>query len=201
MQISPRHIRKLAFRFEISGSLAFGRLGLCGLALALSACAGPGSRSGSVSPTALPTLAALPAIEREYAPNLECVPYARAVSNIPIYGDAWTWWDQAAAHYARGHRPAPGAVLVLRPTQKLKLGHLAVVTHVVDRRQVLITHANWGRGDTKPFIRRNMPVIDVSPDNDWSALRFWNEQTLAFGQVYPSHGFIYNGPSQMVASR
>ena len=28
-------------------------------------------------------------------PYLQCVPYARQVSGIQIYGDAWTWWDQA----------------------------------------------------------------------------------------------------------
>ncbi|MGC8159731.1 hypothetical protein ACP3WZ_24715, partial [Salmonella enterica] len=32
----------------------------------------------------------------------ECVPFARAASGIQIYGDAWTWWGQAAGRYRRG---------------------------------------------------------------------------------------------------
>lgn len=28
-------------------------------------------------------------------PYLQCVPYARQISGIQIYGDAWTWWGQA----------------------------------------------------------------------------------------------------------
>ena len=31
---------------------------------------------------------------------LQCVPYARDVSGIQIYGDAHTWWDQAQGRYA-----------------------------------------------------------------------------------------------------
>lgn len=198
MGISFRTIQLLWRGFRNCHSASWRLPGLASFALLLSACAGTASHPGPAMPS---SIAALPAMEREYAPNLECVPYARAVSGIPIYGDAWTWWSQAAGSYHRGHRPEPGAVVVLRPTQKLKLGHLAVVTHLIDRRQILVTHANWGRGDTKPFIRRHMPVMDVSPDNDWSALRFWNEHTGAFGQVYPSHGFIFNTPPQRMASR
>ena len=41
-------------------------------------------------------------------PYLQCVPYARQVSGIRIFGDAHTWWDQAAGHYARGNRPKVG---------------------------------------------------------------------------------------------
>ena len=48
-------------------------------------------------------------------PYLQCVPYAREVSGIRIYGDAHTWWDQAAGHYARGVRPRVGAVMSFRP--------------------------------------------------------------------------------------
>ena len=35
----------------------------------------------------------------------ECVPFARAASGIQIYGDAWTWWDQADGRYKRGTSP------------------------------------------------------------------------------------------------
>ncbi|MEP2549877.1 MAG: CHAP domain-containing protein, partial [Marinomonas sp.] len=42
--------------------------------------------------------------------NLQCVPYARQLSGVQIYGDARTWWKQAAGKYARGGRPQKGAV-------------------------------------------------------------------------------------------
>ena len=129
---------------------------------------------------------------------LQCVPFARSVSGVDIYGDAWTWWDQAEGRFARGREPKIGAVLVLSRTQRLRLGHVAVVAARVDERTILVSHANWG-GDarTRGKIHTRQPVMDVSPDNDWSQLRFMNTQG-GFGNVYPAHGFIY--PAQ-VASR
>lgn len=44
----------------------------------------------------------------------ECVPCARNISGIAIWGDAVTWWAQAASRHVRSGRPAPGSVLVLR---------------------------------------------------------------------------------------
>ena len=32
----------------------------------------------------------------------QCVPFARLVSGIQIFGDAWTWWSQAAGKYQTG---------------------------------------------------------------------------------------------------
>lgn len=46
----------------------------------------------------------------ELPPYLQCVPYAREVSGIQIYGDAHTWWDQAEGKFKRGKRPKVGAV-------------------------------------------------------------------------------------------
>src|SRR4051812_9021270 len=44
---------------------------------------------------------------------LQCVPYARQISGIPIYGDAWTWWDKAAGKFERGASPKLGSIMVL----------------------------------------------------------------------------------------
>src|SRR5262245_58400891 len=44
---------------------------------------------------------------------LQCVPYARDHSQVKIFGDAWTWWNQASGKYERGPDPASGAVMVL----------------------------------------------------------------------------------------
>src|SRR4051812_30226853 len=77
------------------------------------------------------------------APYLQCVPVARLVSGIQIYGDAWTWWDQAEGRYTKGHTPMVGAVMAFRPHGNMTLGHVAAVSHVLDSRTVLLTHANW----------------------------------------------------------
>ncbi|RZJ82850.1 MAG: CHAP domain-containing protein, partial [Massilia sp.] len=58
----------------------------------------------------------------------ECVPFARAASGIQIWGDAWTWWDQAKGRYARGNTPRVGAVFAFAKSNKLPLGHVAVVS-------------------------------------------------------------------------
>jgi surface antigen len=113
--------------------------------------------------------------------------YARAVSGIDIRGDAYTWWDGAAGRYLRGQVPEDGAVLVLAKTDRLQLGHLAVVRRVLDDRDILVDHSNWVPGR----IITGMQVRDVSPDNDWTALRFFNGDYGVFGSVYPADGFIY----------
>src|SRR5688572_2935203 len=58
---------------------------------------------------------------------LQCVPYARQVSGVQIYGDAWTWWSQAAGRYARGFAPRVGAVMSFKPHGNMRLGHVAAV--------------------------------------------------------------------------
>ena len=46
---------------------------------------------------------------RELPPYLQCVPYARQLTGIQIFGDAHTWWGQAAGKYERGRAPKVGA--------------------------------------------------------------------------------------------
>jgi surface antigen len=119
-----------------------------------------------------------------------CVLYARAASGIDLRGDAWNWWDLAAGRYLRGNMPEAGAVLVLGQTDRLKRGHVAVVRQVIDSRDILVDHSNWVPGR----IITGMQVQDVSPDNDWTQLRFFNPQYGVFGSVYPADGFIYQLP-------
>jgi surface antigen len=116
-----------------------------------------------------------------------CVLYARAASAIDIRGDAYTWWDASAGRYLRGSQPEPGAVLVLAKTDRLRLGHVAVVRQVLGDRDILVDHSNWVPGR----IITSMEVRDVSPTNDWSELRFFNRSAGAFGATYPAYGFIY----------
>ncbi|MBB4267662.1 CHAP domain-containing protein [Roseospira visakhapatnamensis] len=122
-----------------------------------------------------------------------CVPYARQISGISIRGDADTWWGQASGRYARGNRPAPYAVLALKPTRRLSDGHIGVVTGLVGPREIRVSHANWGwTGATRGRVYTHMPVIDVSSGNDWTAVRFKHPAVGAYGRVYPALGFIYS---------
>lgn len=121
---------------------------------------------------------------------LQCVPYARRVTGIPIYGDAHTWWGQAAGKFARGTEPRVGAVMNLRPHGGSRLGHVAAVSKIVDDRTILIKHANWSE---RGRIENNVRVIDVSKNNDWSAVRVWNGKSQRMGGgTWPLYGFIYN---------
>lgn len=126
---------------------------------------------------------------------LQCVPYARQVSGIQIFGDAHTWWNQAAGRYARGTKPRVGAVMAFRPHGNSRLGHVAAVSRIVDERTVLIRHANWSpingrRGQIEDDVR----VVDVSPGNDWSEVRVWFAPIQDLGGTHwPIEGFIYPG--------
>lgn len=123
----------------------------------------------------------------------QCVPFARLLSGVQIYGDAWTWWKQAVGKYDVGYTPKAGAVLCFKPSGKMRLGHVAVVTQVLTDRVIQITHANWSRiGGTRGQIEKDVTVIDVSPAGDWSAVKVWYDPVRDLGSsTYPTHGFIY----------
>lgn len=125
---------------------------------------------------------------------LQCVPYARQVSGIAIYGDAHTWWGQAEGRYARGHTPRVGAVMAFVPHGNMTLGHVAAVSRIVDARTVLLRHANWSEiGGRRGQIEDDVRAVDVSPDNDWSEVRVWYAPANALGTTHwPVAGFIYN---------
>lgn len=132
-----------------------------------------------------------------YPPYLQCVPYARQVSGIQIYGDAHTWWDQAAGRYARGREPRVGAVLAFRSSGNMRLGHVAAVSRIVDSRTVLLRHANWSPiNGRRGQIEDNVRAVDVSPENDWSQVRVWYAPIHGLGTTpWPTRGFIYGRPA------
>ena len=123
----------------------------------------------------------------------QCVPFARAASGVQIYGDAWTWWDQADGRYDRGSRPRVGAVIVFPKSERLRLGHVAVVSRIVEKRVLMLTHANWSRLNGKRgHAEQDVTIFDVSPGNDWSQVKVWFRDTEGLGgTVYPVAGFIY----------
>jgi hypothetical protein len=129
------------------------------------------------------------------ATMLQCVPYARIVSGVQIYGDALTWWDQAENHYRRGHMPRKGAVLAFRPVGPMVLGHVAVVSKVLGERRVLIRHANWS---VPGAIEEDVLALDVSEEGDWSEVRVWHSPTNRMGaRSNPTFGFIYPDKPQL----
>jgi surface antigen len=123
---------------------------------------------------------------------MSCVPYARAASGITVAGNAWQWWDNAAGVYARGSVPEAGSVLTFRANGRMRLGHVAVVSSVINSREIEIDHANWWGPGMHGGVARNIPVVDVSDNNDWSAVRVGLGQSGDFGSVYPTYGFIYD---------
>ena len=125
--------------------------------------------------------------------DLQCVPYARQLSGVQIFGDAHTWWGQAEGSYAKGRVPKFGAVLAFKPFGKMQLGHVAAVSKVIDNRTILISHANWSTINGKRgHIENNVQVVDVSDRNDWSRVRVWYTPIGALGGTeWPTHGFIY----------
>ncbi len=145
--------------------------------------------SGGVAAIAAPSAAQA----SELPAYLQCVPYAREVSGIQIFGDAHTWWEQAAAKYERGNTPRVGAVMAFRPHRNMRLGHVAAVSKVIDSRTVLLDHANWSPiNGRRGQIEKDVKAIDVSRNNDWSQVRVWYHPQGGLGvSQWPVHGFIY----------
>jgi surface antigen len=133
---------------------------------------------------------------RHYAGGggISCVPFARSDSGISVPGNAWQWWENAAGVYARGRVPESGSVLTFRANGRMRLGHVAVVSRVINPREVEVEHANWAGSGVWGGVARNVPVVDVSEANDWTAVRVGLGRGKEFGSVYPTYGFIYDRP-------
>ncbi len=118
---------------------------------------------------------------------LQCVAFARADSDVVLPGNAVNWWQNAKGVYARGTVPEVASVLNFRANPRMRLGHVAVVTRVVDSRTIQIDQSHWNANG----ISRNVTVVDVSSNNDWSAVRVAIGHHGTFGSIYPTFGFIY----------
>ena len=192
--IGLRNFKEMAAYPAIGGQRWKRHVGRLAALLLLAGCATPKPAPEAVSVPAPPPpqqetpLALLQAYKVSPGIGTQCVPYARSRSGIKIFGDAYTWWDGAQGQYARGSLPMLGSVLVLSKTKRLRRGHLGVVTAIVSPREIRLDHANW----QPDAIITNMAVIDVSPANDWTQLRFLNKDTRKWGAIYPASGFVYN---------
>jgi surface antigen len=120
-------------------------------------------------------------------PGLTCAPFARELSGIAIYGEAASWWEDAAGQYRRSNRPAVGSVLVFRREPRLPEGHVSVVSRVLTPRQVLVIQANWVPDE----LDQDQLVVDVSARNDWTEVRVWYPPIGQMGaHTYPTYGFV-----------
>ena len=158
------------------------------LALALGALGGP-----AMADTVVDFARVLGGGGVDLPPYLQCVPYAREVTGVQIYGDARTWWDQAEGRYARGTRPKVGAVMTFKPYGAMTLGHVAAVSRIIDSRTVLLSHSNWSPiNGRRGQIEDDVAAVDVSPANDWSEVRVWFDPIQDLGTTHwPVQGFIY----------
>ena len=122
-----------------------------------------------------------------YQSGLTCAPFARELSGIALYGEAFSWWDAASGQYRRGDRPEVGGVLVFRRSSRLPLGHVAVVSRVINPRQIEVIQANW----VHEQLDQDQLVVDVSARNDWSEVRVWYPPTGQIGtHTYAAYGFV-----------
>jgi len=146
------------------------------LLLALAGCGGGSSSNGRVG---------------DYVGGpvrMECAPFARALSGVRLSGAAADWWGQANGVYSRSQTPRVGSVLVMTRSGRLRSGHVSVVSKVLSSRQILVTQANW----VHDRITEDQPVIDVSPNNDWTMVRVWWPPSGQMGTAeYPAYGFVH----------
>lgn len=143
--------------------------------------------------------AALPEPRVERGPRrFFCAEYARIRSGFPVFGDAKYWWERARNLFDRVAEPVADSVMVFSASKRLKRGHVAVVTHIVSAREIRVDQANWMN---KGEIDHATPVLDVSPNNDWSQVRVWDVPSRQFGaRTYKISGFIVK-PLERQASR
>nr|WP_242011762.1 CHAP domain-containing protein [Acetobacter oeni] len=128
---------------------------------------------------------------RSWHGRLQCAPWAREHSTIALTGRAASWWVAARGEYPRAATPQAGSVLVFRSSSRLPDGHVSVVRSVRGPRAILVDQANWNPGR----VDHAVPVVDVSPANDWTHVRVWWSPTGTMGRtVYPTYGFILPAP-------
>jgi CHAP domain-containing protein len=135
------------------------------------------------------------------AAAVECAPFARALTGVSLSGAAADWWRQAKGRYTRMQQPEVGSLLVFQRSGRLPSGHVAVVSRVLSRRQIMVTQANW----VHHRITQDQSVVDMSGSGDWTTVRVWWPPSGQLGTAgYPTFGFIRPdhpiGHDQLVAA-
>ena len=123
------------------------------------------------------------------ASGLSCVPFAR--SDIPASrrrerpGNGGTTLP-ASTPAAGALRQA--AMLTFRSNGRMRLGHVAVVSRVINPREIESKlHANWWVPAHTAALR-NIPVVDVSGASDWTAgaRRPWPDPATTAASTRPT---------------
>ena len=135
-------------------------------------------------------------VKTEPSAAANCALFVRDKTGIAMYGAAGTWWGEARGRYARGHLPAPGAILVFKRSGHMPSGHVAIVTRVVSANEILVDHANWPHGT----VGRGVSVSDTSTNHDWTQVAVMDPGSGKHGRDNPTFGFIYPeaGPREIV---
>jgi hypothetical protein len=92
----------------------------------------------------------------------------------------------------RVNSPAYGSLC--DPHFNIGARHVSVVTHIDSSRLIRVTTptAKWGR-------LARVPILDVSPNNDWTEVRVWHIPGGHWGgRIYRADGFIH--PFQLHAA-
>jgi hypothetical protein len=71
----------------------------------------------------------------------------------------------------------------------MRSGHVALVAKVISPQAILVDHANWYHGT----VTRGVPVIDTSPNHDWTSVAVMELHSGEFGRDNPTFGFVYPG--------
>uniref|UniRef100_UPI0030D75F80 histidinol dehydrogenase n=1 Tax=Pseudomonas lurida TaxID=244566 RepID=UPI0030D75F80 len=103
---------------------------------------------------------------------------------------AWTWWGQAAGRYRRGDTPRPGAVIVFARSARLPLGHVAVISRVVDHRVVMVTPTP--DGEINPLVLAAAHIAGV--DEVWRIGGAQAVAALAYGTDRIAPVDVITGP-------
>jgi surface antigen len=102
---------------------------------------------------------------------IQCTVFAKQDAGIVLPGNARDWWANAAGVYQRGEQPEPGSVLAFAANVRMPLGHVAVVSNVVDSRTISIYPTRgfiYARPDTtgrivEASVRAPLPAMDRAP--------------------------------------
>ena len=79
-----------------------------------------------------------------------------------VYSTA-AYWVAGIVAVLLGLSPKVGAVMAFRPYGNSTLGHVAAVSRVIDRRTILVSHANWSPIEgRRGQIEDNVKVVDVA---------------------------------------
>lgn len=118
--------------------------------------------------------------------SVQCAPYAREHSAVNLRGAAASWWGEAQGQYNRTSSPCGGCAGVSIYRQAA-IGPCFCGQTGAKFPPCAGGSRKLGAGE----VTHRAPVVDVSPNNNWTRVRVWWSPIHAMGKtVYPVYGFI-----------